>query len=141
MWFTKGFPERKVATRNINVFKFVLKDMKSPQQLFQYELGKTYTTKNAIKPEKGMIHEAIHTYMVGKVTIVKPSINGMFVLCGDKVLNVITYAPYFKVLVGEIPAGAEYFVNEKGEVASNMLRTIYAFDAETMAYPDSLIKK
>jgi hypothetical protein len=121
-WFTKTAPVKQVAEKDIEVFKFVLKDLKSPMRLFQYGFNKSYTMNGEIKPHGQFIEEAFHTYEVGKVDVTIAN-DGLYVRTlnggGYKIINIDN----FRILLGHVPAGTEYYVNEKGEVASKSLHT------------------
>lgn len=113
---------KHIAKKDTKVYKVAMKGCTdvaiAPYYInFEYELGITYGKLESLKPtyfphDECRINEGFHSYRTF-----------------ERILKVKSFKshPLYKALavyMAIIPKGAEYYVNEKGEVVSNQLKII-----------------
>lgn len=128
-WITFANPVKIVAAKDKEVYKVVEYDGKnitSYYRSYPYELGKTYTTQiKMCHSRSGLgfnIDQAFHSYIKEPKTtmltydpITTPQLMGL-ITAND---NYVKYN--LRVLKCIIPAGACYYINNSGEIASDAI--------------------
>lgn len=114
---------KHIAKKDTKVYKVAMKGCTGVAiapyyRNFDYELGITYGKLESLKPtyfphDECIINEGFHSYRSFESLL--------------KNLKSFKDHPYYRSLAiykAVIPTGAEYYVNEKGEVVSNQLKII-----------------
>jgi len=135
-WMTNKIPVLKIAEENIPVFKILHKDMTSVYFDWQYSLNIPYRSEldylKTFSDDSGtlsVIERGIHSYDLEqiklKLTHCKEKtfpyiIFGIYSNYNDTKLDTFESHDYAKV-IGYIPAGSHYYLNEKGEYVSDVI--------------------
>ena len=135
-WMTNRIAILKVAEKDIPVFKILKKDMTSVYFHWRYSLNIPYRSKlDCLKTffdSKGtltVVEKGIHSYGLGQVKLKLVSskedtfpyiLFGIYSNYNDIKLDTFEVHDYAKI-VGYIPQGSYYYLNEKGEYVSDTI--------------------
>ena len=130
-WVTKNKVEKKIASEDIIVYKVVrkgcLSSFRSPYQCTPIEVGKTLVASDGFFDEiEGDIkNEGMHAYWKDEILVARCNLVYFFLPMGNPDWDTFNdYWPaYSETFLAKciIPAGAVYFLNERGEVVSEKL--------------------
>lgn len=110
----------QIADKEIPVFKVVYKDLSSVYAIFRYTIGKTYRLK-VLWLDNNEINIGFHSY-IPNVTL-RPD-DDLVIIEFEGIYLDYQFWSNVAILECVIPIGAQYCVNEKGEVVSNQIKVL-----------------